>query len=69
MFYLTAIIGFSMAVLGAFVIPAKKGVSKLEDRRIDFVGIVSFTFGIVAIVYYLGEGSAARWKATSTLAL
>ncbi|KAF9118436.1 hypothetical protein BGX30_004579 [Mortierella sp. GBA39] len=68
MFYLTAIIGFSVTVLGAFVIPTEKGVSKLEDRRIDFVGIVSFTLGIVAIIYYLSEGPAAGWKAASTLA-
>jgi MFS family permease len=68
MFYLTAIIGFSMAVLGAFVIPSEKGVSKVEDRRIDVVGIVSFTLGIVAIIYYLSEGPAAGWRAISTLA-
>ncbi|KAG0285690.1 hypothetical protein BGZ96_010105 [Linnemannia gamsii] len=68
MFYLTAIIGFSMTILGAFVIPSVKGVSKVEDRRVDFVGIVSFTLRIVAIIYYLSEGPAAGWKAASTLA-
>ncbi|KAK3847790.1 MAG: major facilitator superfamily domain-containing protein [Linnemannia gamsii] len=67
MFYLTAIIGFSMAILGAFVIPTEKGVSKVEDRRIDFVGIGSFTLGIVAIIYYLSQGPSAGWKAASTL--
>ncbi|KAF9149943.1 hypothetical protein BG015_008250 [Linnemannia schmuckeri] len=55
MFYLTAIIGFSMAVLGAFVIPNEKSVSKMENRRIDFVGIVSFTLGIVTVIYYLSK--------------
>ncbi|KAF9339579.1 hypothetical protein BGZ91_005462 [Linnemannia elongata] len=34
-----------------------------------FVDMVSFTPGIVAIIYYLSEGSAAGWKAASTLAL
>ncbi|KAF9118507.1 hypothetical protein BGW39_001123 [Mortierella sp. 14UC] len=68
MFYLTAIIGLSMTVLGAFAIPAEEGVFKAEDRRIDLVGIVSFTLGNVAIIYYLNEGPSAGWKAVSTLA-
>lgn len=68
MFYLTATICFSMAILGAFVIPSVNSISKVEGRCIDFVGIVSFTLGIVAIIYCLSEGPDARWKAASTLA-
>ncbi|KAK5808866.1 hypothetical protein F5H01DRAFT_324180 [Linnemannia elongata] len=39
----------------------------MEGRRTDFVDMVSFTPGIVAIIYYLSEGPAG-WKAASTLA-
>ncbi|OAQ33563.1 hypothetical protein K457DRAFT_14783 [Linnemannia elongata AG-77] len=40
----------------------------MEGCRTDFVDMVSFTPGIVAIIYYLSEGPAAGWKAASTLA-
>ncbi|KAG0072037.1 hypothetical protein BGZ89_008538 [Linnemannia elongata] len=40
----------------------------MEGRRTDFVDMVSFTPGIVAIIYYLSEGPVAGWKAASTLA-
>ncbi|KAI8597265.1 major facilitator superfamily-domain-containing protein, partial [Dissophora ornata] len=67
-FYLTAIIGFAMAILGVVVIPAEQGEPNVSDRRIDFVGIISFTLSIVAIIYYLSEGPASGWGAASTLA-
>lgn len=56
-----------MAILGFLVIPAAMGESKNEDRRIDYAGILSFTLGVVAVIYYLSEGPSAGWKAASTL--
>ncbi|KAG0049886.1 hypothetical protein BGZ83_005317, partial [Gryganskiella cystojenkinii] len=41
---------------------------KVEDRRIDLVGITFFTAGIVTFIYYLSEGPAAGWTAAKTLA-
>ncbi|KAF9350719.1 hypothetical protein BGX26_011161 [Mortierella sp. AD094] len=57
-FVVTGIIGFCLVTLGFFVIPSEKGQSNVVDRRIDFFGIISFPLGIVAIIYYLGEGPA-----------
>lgn len=57
-----------MTVLGAFAIPNETRFSRMEGRRTDFVDMVSFTPGIVAIIYYLSEGTVAGWKAASTLA-
>ncbi|KAG0052355.1 hypothetical protein BGZ83_002694 [Gryganskiella cystojenkinii] len=67
-FYFTAIIGFAMTIGGLLVIPAQMGESKVEDRRIDYFGILSFCLGIVAIIYYLSEGPAEGWTAAQTLA-
>ncbi|KAI1289016.1 hypothetical protein EDD11_009450 [Mortierella claussenii] len=67
-FYITAIIGFFMAIMGFVVIPSEMSKSKATDRRIDYLGILSFTLSIVAIIYYLSEGPSAGWKAASTLA-
>jgi len=61
-------LGFVMAVLGFLVIPAEKGQSTIEDRRIDYFGISSFMLGVVAIIYYLTEGAADGWASASTLA-
>ncbi|KAF9288641.1 hypothetical protein BGZ68_010854 [Mortierella alpina] len=66
-FYITAIIGFVMALLGLVVIPAELGESKVVDRRVDYMGITSFTVGIVTIIYYLSEGPSAGWAAAKTL--
>ncbi|KAF8902479.1 hypothetical protein BGZ58_006715, partial [Dissophora ornata] len=35
-FYLTAIVGFTMAILGVVIIPAEQGEPNVSDRRIDF---------------------------------
>ncbi|GJJ69380.1 hypothetical protein EMPS_01726 [Entomortierella parvispora] len=66
-FYFTAMLGFIMAILGFLVIPPSMGQSKNEDRRIDIIGILCFTLGIVAVIYYLSEGPASGWKVASTL--
>ncbi|KAG0224990.1 hypothetical protein BGW42_004722 [Actinomortierella wolfii] len=67
-FRLTAILGLILATSALFIIPASKGVSLNEDRRVDYGGLFSFTIGIVAIVYYLSEGPSAGWAAARTLA-
>ncbi|KAF9192798.1 hypothetical protein BGZ51_004783 [Haplosporangium sp. Z 767] len=66
-FYITAIIGFIMAAMGFVVIPAEKGESKIEDRRVDYFGMTAFTVGIVCIIFYLTEGPAEGWAAAATL--
>ncbi|KAF9907885.1 hypothetical protein EC991_010398 [Linnemannia zychae] len=66
-FYFTAILGVIMAFLGFVAIPAEKGVSKVEDRRIDFLGVSTFIAGIVCVIFYLSEGPASRWAAAKTL--
>ncbi|KAF9426808.1 hypothetical protein BGZ94_005986 [Podila epigama] len=67
-FFITAIIGFIMAALGFVVIPASQDVARVEDRRIDYFGIFSFTAGIVCVIYYLSEAPAAGWGVAKTLA-
>ncbi|KAG0364149.1 major facilitator superfamily domain-containing protein [Gamsiella multidivaricata] len=67
-FYITAIIGFIMTFLGFVVIPVELSQSKATDRRLDIIGILSFTLSIVAIIYYLSEGPSAGWGVASTLA-
>ncbi|GJJ72820.1 hypothetical protein EMPS_05178 [Entomortierella parvispora] len=66
-FFITAILGFSLGTLAFFVIPEEKGEGKVEDRRVDYLGVGCFTLGIVAVIYYLSEGPAKGWKAGSTL--
>ncbi|KAI1320670.1 hypothetical protein EDD11_010203 [Mortierella claussenii] len=66
-FYFTAMLGFVMAGLSFLVIPAEKGESAIEDRRVDYLGISSFTIGIVAVIYYLSEGPSGGWAVAKTL--
>ncbi|KAG0336765.1 hypothetical protein BG005_004249, partial [Podila minutissima] len=66
-FYMTGIIGFFLVPLGFLVIPAEKSESKATDRRIDFGGLLTFTAGIVCVIYYLSEGPAAGWGVAKTL--
>ncbi|KAF8955205.1 hypothetical protein BGZ46_002696 [Entomortierella lignicola] len=67
-FYITAMMGFVMAALGFVTIPAEKDISTVVDRRVDYIGITTFTLGIVAIIYYLSEGPSSGWAVASTLA-
>jgi len=57
-----------MAIMGVLVIPVRHNDLTGKDRRLDFVGTISFTLGIVAFIYYLSEGPVAGWAAASTLA-
>ncbi|KAH7049503.1 hypothetical protein BKA57DRAFT_535202 [Linnemannia elongata] len=41
----------------------------VTDRRVDFVGVISFMLGIIAVVYYLSESTTAGWGSAHTLAL
>ncbi|KAF9914418.1 hypothetical protein BX616_008368 [Lobosporangium transversale] len=68
MFYITAIIGFALVILGILVIPAEKAQGKVEDRRLDIFGMSAFTIGIVCVIYYLSEGPAAGWGSAKALA-
>jgi predicted MFS family arabinose efflux permease len=57
-----------MALLGFVVIPAEKGESKIEDRRIDIFGVGAFCGGIVCVIFYLSESPASGWASAKTLA-
>jgi hypothetical protein len=59
--------GFVMAVLSYFAIPTVKTTSTVADRRVDYIGSISFMLGIVGVIYYLSEGPANGWSAVSTL--
>lgn len=61
-------LGFIMAILGFVVIPAEKGESKIEDRRIDIFGVGAFCAGIVCVIFYLSESPASGWTSAKTLA-
>ncbi|KAK3842697.1 MAG: major facilitator superfamily domain-containing protein [Linnemannia gamsii] len=67
-FYFTAMLGFVMALLGFVIIPAEKGVSTIEDRRIDVFGVSAFCAGIVCVIFYLSESPASGWTSAKTLA-
>jgi len=56
-----------MAALGLVAIPVVKNET-IVDRRVDYLGMLSFMCGIVAVIYYLSEGSARGWSSASTLA-
>ncbi|KAG0005245.1 hypothetical protein BGZ79_005992, partial [Entomortierella chlamydospora] len=58
---------FIMGFLGFVAIPAEKNISTIEDRRVDILGISSFTIGVVTVIYYLSEGPSAGWAVASTL--
>lgn len=55
-------------VLAGILVLPKEPSSRVVDRRIDFVGIVTFTYGVVAIIYYLSEAPYHGWSAPETLA-
>lgn len=68
MFYITAMLGAILVILGFIIIPASKGESTVSDRRIDYLGICSFCAGIVCIIFYLTESPASGWASAKTLA-
>ncbi|KAK3842699.1 MAG: major facilitator superfamily domain-containing protein [Linnemannia gamsii] len=68
MFYITAMLGALLVVLGIIIIPTEKGHSKMKDRRIDYFGIVAFCGGIVCVIFYLTESPASGWASAKTLA-
>ncbi|KAG0304644.1 hypothetical protein BGZ98_005243 [Dissophora globulifera] len=67
-FYITSVIGFSVMFIGLLIIPAEKDESVSTNRRIDYIGLASFTLGLVGVIYYLSEGPAAGWASAQTLA-
>ncbi|KAG0255751.1 hypothetical protein BG011_004948 [Mortierella polycephala] len=66
-FFLTAIISAALAIAGVFIISEHKEVAMI-DRRVDYGGALSFTVGIIAIIYYLTESTTAGWGSAKTLA-
>ncbi|KAG0050874.1 hypothetical protein BGZ83_004348 [Gryganskiella cystojenkinii] len=66
-FYITAIVAVLMGIMGVLVIPKRLSQGTATDRRIDYVGSITFTVGIIAIIYYLAQGPASGWAAAATL--
>ncbi|KAF9109100.1 hypothetical protein BGX27_008010 [Mortierella sp. AM989] len=66
-FYVTAIISASLAVAGFFIISKANDNPATADRRIDYVGVLLFMVGIIAIVYYLSESNSSGWGSAKTL--
>ncbi|KAG9072025.1 hypothetical protein KI688_006247 [Linnemannia hyalina] len=59
--------GAGFTVPSFVVIPASKGESKITDRRIDFLGVSTFTIGIVCVIFYLSESPTSGWASAKTL--
>ncbi|KAF9157802.1 hypothetical protein DFQ26_008314 [Actinomortierella ambigua] len=66
-FFISAIISALISLSSLFVIPEAIHHEPPADRRIDLVGMATFTIGIVTIVYYLSEGPAAGFGAGQTV--
>ncbi|KAF9171675.1 hypothetical protein BGX20_007148 [Mortierella sp. AD010] len=66
-FYLTAIISATLSIAGFFIISDHEEKPSTVDNRIDYGGALSFTIGIVAIIYYLTESTTAGWSSSKTL--
>ncbi|KAG0005378.1 hypothetical protein BGZ80_008257 [Entomortierella chlamydospora] len=66
-FYLTAIISATLSIAGFFIISGHEEKPSTVDNRIDYGGALSFTIGIVAIIYYLTESTTAGWSSSKTL--
>ncbi|KAK5801645.1 hypothetical protein F5H01DRAFT_372179 [Linnemannia elongata] len=67
-FYITSIISALLCIAGFFVISKANDDVHVTDRRVDFVGVISFMLGIIAVVYYLSESTTAGWGSAHTLA-
>ncbi|KAG0212644.1 hypothetical protein BGX33_003426 [Mortierella sp. NVP41] len=67
-FYITSIISALVCVAGFFAIGEIHDDVHVTDRRVDFVGVLSFMIGIIAVVYYLSESTTAGWGSARTLA-
>ncbi|KAF9171674.1 hypothetical protein BGX21_010633 [Mortierella sp. AD011] len=68
-FYVTAIISATLAIGGLFIISKANDNPATADRRIDYVGVLMFMVGIIAVVYYLSESNSAGWGSAKTLPL
>ncbi|KAF9309510.1 hypothetical protein BG003_009685 [Podila horticola] len=66
-YYFKALVALLILLSAFLVIPQEPG-NRVTGRRIDYVGIVTFTYGIVAIIYYLSEGPIYGWSTLATLA-
>lgn len=54
----------ALCVVGAFLFVEPDGPSTEIDRRLDFVGAILVTCGLVLIVFVLSDGETApqQWK-------
>ncbi|OAQ27425.1 hypothetical protein K457DRAFT_127568 [Linnemannia elongata AG-77] len=67
-FYITSIISALLCIAGFFVIAKANDDVHVTDRRVDFVGVISFMLGIIAVIYYLSESTTSGWGSAHTLA-
>lgn len=67
-FFITAILAALVGIVGIFAVPKTGDNAHVTDRRVDYVGVISFVLGIIAVVYYLSESMTAGWGSAQTLA-
>jgi EmrB/QacA subfamily drug resistance transporter len=60
-------IGFVLLILTPFLLPESRAYS--GPRRIDVLGAILVTSGLVALVYALAEGNTLGWTSLATLGL
>ncbi len=65
--FVNAPLGVATIILTPFVLP--KSPASVEQRRIDILGALTVTSGLVALVYALSQGSDAGWLSPQTLGL
>ncbi|KAF9198812.1 hypothetical protein BGZ49_000271 [Haplosporangium sp. Z 27] len=66
-FYVTAIISALLAIGGFFIISKANDNPETADRRVDYIGVLLFMVGIIAIVYYLSQSNTSGWGSAATL--
>ncbi|KAF9176614.1 hypothetical protein BGZ50_000240, partial [Haplosporangium sp. Z 11] len=67
-FFVTAILSGTLAVLGFFGISNYDNQGETPDKRIDYFGVIFFMAGIIMIIFYLSESISLGWASPKTLA-
>jgi len=63
--FVNAPLGVAALILTPFVLPESR--AQIEQRRIDVLGALTVTGGLVALVYALSQGNDAGWLSLQTL--
>ncbi len=65
--FVNAPFGVATIILTPFVLPGSR--AQVEQRRVDVLGALTVTCGLVALVYALSQGNDAGWLSLQTLGL